>query len=297
MKGTCLGAGLDHCLAGDPTALFASPEGPGFSFPSLRDLSSFLVVKRAGSQTSSASGAIVGSLPPTRWSVVARAGRRERETWTDALGVIVTLYRPVLERYLVCNLRVPADRAEDIVQGFLSEKLLERNVLRQASPGKGRLRSFVLKVFRNYAIGQLRRLQALKRRPESPDAVRLDALPELAADGSSQADAFDVLWARQLLARTVDRMREECRAKSREALWGVFEDRVLGPLCDGTAPMPYEQLVSRFGLRSPSEASNLLITAKRMFSRILRELVRETVADERDVEAEIRELQRVLGRM
>ena len=60
--------------------------------------------------------------------------------------------------------------------------------------------------------------------------------------------------------------------------------------------MPYEELVAKFGLRSPSEASNLLITAKRMFARVLREVVRETVADEAEVETEIMELKRILSR-
>ncbi len=63
-----------------------------------------------------------------------------------------------------------------------------------------------------------------------------------------------------------------------------------------TEPMPYDKLVARFGLRSPSEASNLLITAKRMFARALHEIVRETVSDDQDVEPEIRELKRILAK-
>jgi len=79
-------------------------------------------------------------------------------------------------------------------------------------------------------------------------------------------------------------------------LWGVFEARVLGPLLDNAAPMPYEQLVKRFDLPSPSVAANLLITAKRMFGRMLHEVVCETVSTDRDVEPEIRELKRILAK-
>ncbi len=77
---------------------------------------------------------------------------------------------------------------------------------------------------------------------------------------------------------------------------GVFEARMLDPLLNQTAPMPYDKLVARFGLRSPFEASNLLITAKRMFARALHEVVRETVAADRDVELEIQELKRILAK-
>ena len=238
----------------------------------------------------------VAALPPTRWSLVARAGDRNRTAWTDDLETITRLYRPVLVQHLIFNLRVSPDRAEDLVQTFLLEKLLTQNVLRQAAPEKGRFRSFIVKVFSNFAIAQLRHQQAQKGRPASPDAARLDDLPELSSGEAPLADLLDVLWAQQVLARTVDRMKEECRAKRRPMLWGVLEARLLGPIFEHSVPMPYEELVARFGLRSPSEASNLLITAKRMFVRVLSEVVRETVAHEREVEPEIRELKRILAK-
>ena len=260
------------------------------------DLSILLPVKCATSQESPAAGGKLADLPPTRWSLVARAGNREGEAWTTALDQLVTAYRPALVRHLVTNMRLPPDRAEDLVQAFLADRLLDRNVLQEAAREKGRLRSFLLRVFGNFVIGQLRRQQAHKRRPESLDAVALDNLPELRSGDASLAEAFDTAWARQVLARTLDRMRDECQAKDRRVIWGVFEARVLGPLIDEVPPMPYEQLVERFGLRSPSEASNLLNTAKRMFARLLHAVVRETVAADRDVEAEIRELKRVLAK-
>ena len=238
----------------------------------------------------------LAALPPTRWSVVARAGDRDRETWIDALEGITRLYRPVFVRHLVLRLRLPPDRAEDLVQSFLSEKWLEQNIVRQASPQRGRFRAFILKTFNNFVASKLREQRALKRRPSSPDAERLDDLPERASGETPPSESFDVLWARQLLAQTVERVRAECRSKDRRALMGVLEARVLDPIFNGAPLLPYEELVARFGLRSPSEASNLLITAKRMFVRVLHEVVRETVADAGEVEAEIQELKRVLSK-
>jgi len=268
----------------------------GFPLPS--ELSSLLSVQRATSQESPAvGGGMLADLPPTRWSLVAQAGDREGDAWTSALDQIVTAYRPVLVRHLIANMHLPPDRSEDLVQAFLADRILDRNVLRQAAREKGHLRSFLLKVFGNFVIGELRRQHALKRRPASSDAVTLDDLPELRSGETSLADAFDTVWARQILARTLDRMRDECRSKDRQAIWGIFEARILGPLLDQTNSITYEQLIKQFGLRSPSEASNLLITAKRMFARVLHAVVRETVAKDRDVEAEIRELKHVLAKL
>lgn len=227
---------------------------------------------------------------------MARSGDRECEFWSEALGAITLLYRPVLLRHLTSHLRLPPDRAEDLVQAFLCEKLLNQNVLRQASPEKGRFRSFILKVFSHFAMDQLRQQQALKRGPTSPDAVRLDDLPDLPSGEAPLQESLDELWACQVVARTVERMRMECRSKDRQALFGVLEARILGPIFDDGVPMPYAALVARFGLRSPTEASNMLITAKRMFARVLRGVVRETVAEDRDVETEIRELKRILAK-
>ena len=235
-------------------------------------------------------------MPPTRWSVVARAGDRNRESWTSDLEAITQLYRPVLIKHVILSLRVAPDHAEDLVQTFLLEKLLDENVLRHASFQKGRFRSFLLKVFSNFVIGQLREQKAHKRRPSSPDAERLDDLPELPSGETPFSDSFDMLWARQLLSRTIDRIKEECRSKDRQILWQVLEVRILSPIFNSSPVMPYDELVAQFGLRSPSEASNLLVTAKRMFVRILREVVRETVSSDQEVDPEIQELYRILSK-
>ncbi len=79
-------------------------------------------------------------------------------------------------------------------------------------------------------------------------------------------------------------------------VWGVFEVRILAPILQGTEPADYRELVERFGLRSPSQASNVLITGKRMFERVLRSVVAEYARDERDVDEEIGELREILAR-
>jgi hypothetical protein len=90
-------------------------------------------------------------------------------------------------------------------------------------------------------------------------------------------------------------MRDECDAKGRADLWRVFECRVLG-FMTGQAPVPYEQLVGECRLASPSRAANLLVTAKRMFTRILREVIGDTVGSEEEADEEIRELKAALSR-
>jgi len=77
---------------------------------------------------------------------------------------------------------------------------------------------------------------------------------------------------------------------------GVFECRLLAPALEGTDPVDYGELVRRFGLQSPSQASNVLVTAKRMYARTLRGVVAEYSGDAAEIEAEIGDLHRILAR-
>ena len=85
-------------------------------------------------------------------------------------------------------------------------------------------------------------------------------------------------------------MRAECEVTGHKERWRVFQARVLSPLLDNVEPVEYEELVEECGFTSPAQASNALITAKRSFNRILREVVAEYARDTEEVEEELRQL-------
>ena len=67
----------------------------------------------------------------------------------------------------------------------------------------------------------------------------------------------------------------------------MFESRILRPTLGGAEALPYEELVERFGFQSPMKAMNLLITARRMFARLLRSVIEEYAIDRAEVDAEL----------
>ena len=75
---------------------------------------------------------------------------------------------------------------------------------------------------------------------------------------------------------------------------GVFKHRVLVEVVPGIDPLPYEQLVTQYDLKSPTHASNFVITGKRMLARILRKPVKEYEPQASDVDAEITQLHNIL---
>jgi len=80
-------------------------------------------------------------------------------------------------------------------------------------------------------------------------------------------------------------------------MWDMFRLRLLGPVFEDAAPPPYEELVGRFGLRSPTDASNLLLSAKRIFKMHLGRVIQEYAEQDAATTAEIQALEEFLARL
>jgi RNA polymerase sigma-70 factor (ECF subfamily) len=238
------------------------------------------------------------SFPPTEWPLVDAAGQGEAVSKQAALATLLCRYLPVLKVHLASQYRVPEDQASDWLQSFVLKKVLERDLIAQADRNRGKFRTFLLRSLHNFVIQQIRHEQAGKRSPAEPHVPIHDLQEnEMAEIVTQTAESFDVAWARGVLAETIQRMERHCQVTDRKDVWGVFECRILKPLFEEAEPMEYEELVAQFGLHSPAQASNLLITAKRMFGRFLRSVIAEYAGTEEEIEAEIEELKAVLFRV
>lgn len=232
--------------------------------------------------------------PTTIWSLVRRADDEQSVVRGPALDDLLRRYAPAMTAHLVRRKRVPPDRADDLVQGFIADKVLEKRLVGTADPDRGRFRTLLLTALDRYAVSTYRAASAQKR--GGGNVASLEALGAPAAGPDGPADAFDVDWARGVLDQALTRMRSHCTQSGRDDLWGVFCDRLLTPTLERTAPPPYETLVERYAIATPAQAANLLITGKRMFARTLKEVIAEYAGDDDDaVGGEMDDLLRVLG--
>lgn len=250
----------------------------------------------------------------THWSMVQRAGYADAAARREALTALLRQYLPALRAHLVRRKRVREDRAADLLQGFIASKVLEDGILSQADRTRGKFRTFLLTALDRYGIDQSRRDSAQKRNPGAAgggtavDAERSPARssgPVLSAEEAADAgagalqpapDAFELEWARQLLKQTLSRMEQECVATGKSNLWRLFEDRVLGAIVGDAEPTPYEKLAVDLGFGTAERAANMLITAKRMYERFLRQTIGEYALTEEEIDEEIRDLYEILAR-
>lgn len=202
---------------------------------------------------------------------------------------------PALRTFLILDRGLTPDRADDVLQSFVVSKVLEQAVLGRPDPTQGKFRTFLLATLKHFVIDLGRAEQLRDRAPGTGAAVRLDEAPELPADEPSPSERFDVAWAREVIGAAVALMKVECDTGGRPEIWGVFEGRVLRPALEGTAPADYGELVRRFGLRTPRQASNVLVTGKRLFARALRSVVSE-YAQGNAIDDEVNDLKAIAAR-
>jgi DNA-directed RNA polymerase specialized sigma24 family protein len=232
-----------------------------------------------------------GGFPSTHWSEIQVAGHGDVQARRAALEALIPRYMPALRSHLLYARRLNPHEAEDVLQAFLADKVLEQNLIARAEPEKGRFRNFLLVTLDRF---MLNRLRALRVRTRMLDPTCVDGRDLISSDQPPPQHVFDVEWARQVIAQAVEKMKAHCLGSGRPDIWGVFEGRTLGPILSQSEPVSYQQLVETYGFVSPSQASNVLITANRMFIRYLREVVGAYASDPQEIDEEIRDLRHIL---
>ena len=222
-----------------------------------------------------------------------RAGSGEETQARLASEQLLRLYLKPLQTFLVRARGIDPVEAEDLLNGFVADKLLEKALIAAADPQKGKFRTFLLHALDRYLTDRYRH-SSRQRRSAGMRSISLDGVKP--ADWSSEPQRqFEVEWARQVVARALEHMHVECDAGGRTDVWAVFDGRIIGPTLHARQPTSYSELVEHLRLESTDQASNLLVTAKRMFHRALRQIISEYARDESEIDQEIVELEEILS--
>lgn len=250
---------------------------------------------RAPGMTGHASQSTAGA-SLTDWSMVLDSGRTDSPTRRDSLERLVRRYWPVLFAGARAT-GLSADEANDAVQGFIADILLERNLPGQATPDRGRFRGLLSRSLRNYLVDRARAATSRKRRPAGPvHSLQHEASVDPTARSDDDPELVFVRhWVATVLRTAIAEVRNAFLAADREIEWRILDARLIRPLVDGAEPVPYAALVEELGLRDLPQAASYLVNGKRALGRAIADEIGRTVADPADVEDEIRDLLALLA--
>lgn len=230
----------------------------------------------------------VAALPVTQWTMVEQAGRADGPISRQCLIQFLQQYMVPMRVHLELRFGTDHETAKDVVQSFIADKVLERNLLGSADRHRGsRFRTFLLTSLDRYAAQRREYERAIKRRPD-----RLLCLDEVGepVDDRNIGNVFEIEWARKVLADAMKRMCSHCMATGRMDIWRIFQQRLWLPISTGADAPSYQDMAVLLGLQTAIQAANLIITAKRMFERNLRLVIGEYCITNEEIEMELTDL-------
>jgi RNA polymerase sigma-70 factor (ECF subfamily) len=234
-------------------------------------------------------GGFPGEFPKTAWTQVLAAKERDAPEFRAALDRLVQAYWKPVYWVIRTHWSKSNEDAKDLTQDFFLG-FLERDRLKNVGPEKGRFRTYVQVMLKNFLASQEAARRARKR-GGGVHMFSMEGVAEapVAPSGLSGEELLDRTWAWTLFRAAQDDLRERYRAAGREIYFTVFEHYDLSD-----APPAREVLAKELGL-SVHDVGNYLRHARAAFKEILRERVRATLADEGDLENELRFLGEALG--
>jgi DNA-directed RNA polymerase specialized sigma24 family protein len=230
--------------------------------------------------------------PRTDWAELSKAAEADEAR----LDRLIRLYWEPLKIYLRATFPSLRDQADLMLQDFAEDKMLKEGWLRRADETRGRFRDFLKTSLRHFVLDRLNRAE-VKNPP-----ISIEELQQELPQPDSPSEEFDLAWARTVLAETLRRMEADCKDPGEDQprrgyIWEMFRIRLLEPIFNDAAQPSYDQLIDQFGLKSPTEASNTLLSAKRIFKAHLSKVIKEYAGQGAAAAIEIQALENFLVRL
>jgi len=224
--------------------------------------------------------------PTTSWSIIQEMASSDPEAARLSLGNLVEQYRYAIYVFIRSHMKCGHEDAEDILQSFFLYLIKRSDLLTEADPAQGRLRTYLLAILTHFLANERRKTHAARRDPKK--LVHLEALD--AAERYKHEPVqflepsalFEREWGRAILEDALGRSR---------AQWGnrlpTFDE--LLPHLRLDQP-PGEDVINLLAERHGKAASAIAMALSRLrrtWRRELLTLVKTTLELPSDDEAKI----------
>jgi len=225
------------------------------------------------------------SFPTTHWSLVIQAGSPVSPQARASLAELCSVYWYPLYAFIRRQENDP-DRALDLTQAFFA-RLLEKGVLATVEKDKGRFRSFLRIVCKNFLIDESRR----KKADPTLNAISIDAHNAESryqlepADPMTPERLFDRAWAMTLLARALDSLAREYSEKGEAELFAKLKI----VLTQGKKAVSAKTLAAQLGMSEPA-VNTAIHRLRKRYRKTLEAQIIATLDQPSDLDDEIRSL-------
>jgi DNA-directed RNA polymerase specialized sigma24 family protein len=190
--------------------------------------------------------------------------------------------------------------AEDLTQDFMTTVVLGRDLIGRADPERARFRTFLRASLKNFLLDHHKSAPTRERRATKPLALGAEhgevgaGFPEPAAGDTAEV-AFDRQWAAALIDMALRRAEGYCEQNAMGTHWRLFRAVSVDPL-GATATPPGQAATARLlGVEDAKVAVEMIQTARKIFRRMFRATVAETVADGTSIDDELARVLAALG--
>jgi len=230
----------------------------------------------------------------THWSLVvaAKPDEASRTRARCALEELCRAYWYPLYAFVRCR-GYSTDDAQDLTQSFFT-RIIEKGGLAFADPELGRFRSYLLGAMKHFLANEWHRARTQKRGGGATfldlDALDPEARYALEPAQSTDPDAsFDREWARESIARAMEKLRAESETRGKGELFDALKGSLAGEGPDRS------KAAERLGM-TDGAVKAAVHRLRQRFRELLRAGIAETVADPSEVDFEMRHLVNALRR-
>lgn len=224
------------------------------------------------------------SFPKTIWKVIVDAQDRNSEEYRKKLNHLVSLYWKPVYIYIRTQWSKSNEDAKELTQDFFT-LFMEKDYLENFTPQKGRFRSYVKTALKNFLIDVKRKGSALKRGGDTYfTSINIKGADQFDPDSTSDpAQRFDREWAKEVLKRSVDKMKENLERDGKAKYFRSFE---MHHEEDKNLKKTRKQIAEELGT-SEANIKYYLTYTKNLLAEIIKDEVKEYVLDRSEVEDEV----------
>ncbi|MCX6855175.1 MAG: sigma-70 family RNA polymerase sigma factor [Verrucomicrobia bacterium] len=224
----------------------------------------------------------------TQWTVIFQAGDAESPDGSVAFGKLCRSYWQPMYAFTRGS-GTSHENAQDLTQSFF-QYLLQNQLPAGVHPAKGRFRSWMLAVFKNFLAAEHRHDTRQKRGGPDLQTITLEDAHHELIDPSTPAREFEREWARSVLANALERLRVECDHAGQMNRFTLLQESLFD-LTKGEGASAEQAAALGISLNAAKIALSRL---RQRYRELLRKEVSRLVEDPAEVDDEISHLVRVL---